>query len=91
MPNEADTPTSDCDELCAYLKASNATAITLRMSDIERVRGGTLPADARAVAWWANDPAQHQAQHGWLAAGWRVVLVDLKANTVTFARRSGKG
>ena len=60
------------------------------MSDIERIRDGTLPAAAGAVAWWANDPTQPQAQHGWLAAGWRVALLDLRASTVTFARRSGR-
>ena len=88
MTDDAETPASDCDGLCAHLAASQATAVTLGFDDIGELRGETLPeAAGKDSAWWANDPAQPQAARGWLAAGWRAALVDLKARTVTFARR----
>lgn len=34
MTDDVKTATSDCDGLCAYLAASQATAITLRIDDI---------------------------------------------------------
>jgi hypothetical protein len=58
--------------------------------EIESVLGATLPASARThEPWWrdASRGTRHvQATAGWIAAGWRVVHVDLRGGRVTFER-----
>ena len=52
------------------------------------ILGRALPATARAPRgyqqWWYKD-TRHQGWDGWTCVGWRVVTVDLAAETVTFA------
>ena len=54
---------------------------------------GPLPESAfERLQWWENDPRSPGGQcRAWLAAGWRVVHVDLVSQVVTFSRGWSKG
>ena len=55
---------------------------------VEEVLGFTLCNSARAYRpWWANDPSHAQALHGWLAAGWQAVDVDVGGEALMFVRQ----
>ena len=57
-------------------------------ADIEEVLGFTLCASARTYRpWWANDPSHSQARHGWLAAGWETVDIDMGGESLVFVRQ----
>lgn len=60
-------------------------------SDIESVLGCALPSSAgEHRTWWANHGGQMVHQKAWMAAGWRVDVIDLGRRRVTF-RRSRAG
>lgn len=66
--------------------------VELSFSSIEKLIGACLPAAARRHrAWWSNSRARHVQAAAWLAVGWRVARVDLKAENVTFARAETAG
>jgi hypothetical protein len=76
------------DRLRAYLEAATEARIELRFTDLAELVGG-LPASARNhAAWWANSPHGHSHARAWLDAGWRVVDLNLTAETVRFTRVS---
>jgi hypothetical protein len=55
---------------------------------LEKVLGFGLPNTARVDRpWWANTLQSNHAK-AWMSAGWKVHRVDLKQQTVTFARDS---
>lgn len=59
-------------------------------AEMEEVLGFSLPKAARGGdAWWGND-AEKPHNRAWLEAGWRVLAVDRKGETVTFARGEEK-
>ena len=88
VADDQDQPTTHDARLRDYLKASRASAVTLTFVDIEQLRGVPLPEIAYTqAAWWANNPAQPQAERGWLAAGWQTRLIDLDDRTITFSKR----
>jgi hypothetical protein len=61
--------------------------IALTFEQVGALAGGTLPAIAfRDRPWWANTKASPQGS-SWLASGWRVEKVFLKAQMVTFRRK----
>ncbi|MGP7997353.1 MAG: hypothetical protein ACLPKI_08540 [Streptosporangiaceae bacterium] len=73
------------DSLRDYLAGYGAgDEVRLTFGEVEEF-AGRLPLGARRLRqWWANDSTV-QAQ-AWRAAGWRVLLVDMGAEQVLFAR-----
>lgn len=70
-----------------HLVSQGTDQVDLRFADIDALVTGGLPKSAStARTWWSNTPSSRQAK-AWLAAGYDVVTVDLKARTVRFGRR----
>lgn len=73
------------DGLGRYFKEEREEKKTLRFNEIEDILGFSLPRSARTHRpWWANDETHVQAKDGWLAAGWEVQSVDVRAEVATF-------
>lgn len=72
--------------LRAYLESDDAGAIRMTFRQIEDVIGCALPLSARQYAhWWANDTTgNHTQAQAWMAAGRKVVQVDLIEQRVMF-------
>lgn len=61
--------------------------IALTFKELATVLGGKLPVTAsHDRPWWANTKSSPQGS-SWMAAGWKVERVYLKAQVVTFRRR----
>ncbi len=74
-----------------YLAARDSDRVEVGFFEIDQMVTGGLPKSASAQrGWWSNSPARVQAK-AWLAAGFQVTDVDLKATTVHFERRSAQG
>jgi hypothetical protein len=75
--------------ICELLARSGKHRVALSFQAIADLVDG-LPASAyNHEAWWRDASAgtRHtQASSGWLAAGYRVVDLDLNARQVTFGR-----
>jgi len=72
------------------LKAPAATAeLQFHFKEIEEILNAHLPPEARQfVNWWANQKSGKRAHaFAWMAAGWLIPKVDIKADRVTFKRR----
>lgn len=69
-----------------YLKTRDTTAVHMTFRHIEDVLGCALPLSARQYAhWWANDTTgNHTQAQAWLAAGRKVVKLDLIEQRVLF-------
>lgn len=67
--------------------AKDNDKLMLRFEDIESILGFELPPSARQLrSWWANDSMTHVQSRAWLFAGWRVSVIGLSSETVTFSR-----
>lgn len=71
-----------------YLKGRPENAVRLTFAKIEDILGCPLPGSAFTYAqWWANDrTGNHTQAQAWLAAGRKVVQLDLIGMRVTFIR-----
>lgn len=69
-----------------YLKEREEAAVRMTFRDIERIIGMRLPKSARIYRhWWANDTTgNHTQAHAWLAAGRKVVQLDIIEERVMF-------
>ena len=69
-----------------YLKNEDSVAVRMTFGQIEDVLGCALPLSARQYAhWWANDTTgNHSQAQAWLAAGRKVVKLDLIEQRVMF-------
>ncbi len=85
----SDETVSKYDPLRDHLKARPGNAVTMTFRQIEHVLGRRLPASARRYAhWWANDrTGNHVQANAWLAAGRKVVRLDLVECRVVFVKR----
>ncbi len=73
--------------LGAYLARQPGPTCVLTFREVEARLGRPLPPSACARRdWWNNRHVQSHAYHGWLAAGWRIVSVDLECQLVTFRK-----
>jgi hypothetical protein len=65
------------------------TETSLSFARVEGIIGDTLPASSRKYReWWANESrGSHVQAKAWLEAGWMVESVNLRGQTVTFARQ----
>lgn len=76
--------------LTEKLLNSQSKKISLSFTDIETIIESSLPESAYTYrAFWANTTS-HSIAHGWLAAGYKVVDVNMDAETVTFEKEPGK-
>jgi hypothetical protein len=83
-------PVSKYGAIRDLLGRSGEYTVTLSFERLAALASGGLPASAYIhEAWWrdASTGTTHsQARHGWLAAGHRVVALDLRGRRVTFGR-----
>jgi hypothetical protein len=65
------------------------TEASLSFAHIEGIIGDSLPASSgKYREWWANESTgSHVQAKAWLGAGWIVESVNLRGQTVIFARR----
>lgn len=63
--------------------------LQFHFKEIEEILNAHLPPEARQfVNWWANQKSGKRAHaFAWMAAGWLIPKVDIKADRVTFKRR----
>jgi len=76
------------DAIARYLtdQSESISQLPLTFAELERKSGCTLPPTARVERpWWANTLRNPQGR-AWLTAGWRVAVVKLGEERVTFAR-----
>ena len=73
--------------LGGYLTRQPGPSCALSFREIEACLGRPLPPTAGVRRdWWRNRHVDSHAYHGWLAAGWRIVSVDLERQLVTFRK-----
>ena len=77
------------DPLVKFFKGATGTSITLRLREIERIIGDTLPPSAKGNgAWWGNEAmktTRHTWSKAWVGHGWSA-SPDLPNERVTFTR-----
>ena len=63
---------------------SKTREVEFRFSELEKIINAHLPPEARQFPnWWANQKSGKRAQaFAWMAAGWIVIKVDIKAGWV---------
>jgi DNA-binding transcriptional regulator YiaG len=70
-----------------YLRHSEADEVQFSFAQIEALLGTGLPPSARAKrAWWSNRASGAQAA-AWMTTRYRVVAIDLQAESVTFRKQ----
>lgn len=75
------------DSLGRYLGEQKKELKTLGFGRVEEILGFPLPMSARTHRpWWANDETHVQAVDGWVSVGWKVKLVNLAREIVTFEK-----
>lgn len=69
-----------------FLKNNTSNKISLTISEIERIIGGSLPFSAyKYPAWWSNSPT-HPLMKKVLGIGWRSGNLNLKDKTISFSK-----
>jgi hypothetical protein len=76
------------DPLTAVLQRQERDTIRMSFQRLEEIIAASLPPTARSDrTWWNNTFNRTRVQaHAWLNAGWKVDVVDLTRETVTFMR-----
>lgn len=70
--------------LTEYFMNNASKSVSLSFRDIENLIGCPLPNSARIHrAFWANTTT-HSIAHGWLAAGYKVVDVNMTSEQIVF-------
>ena len=78
---------SKYDPIGQWLNEHEIETISLSFDRIETEIGVTLPDAARSHRqWWGNITHGHAQSRSWMRSGYRVVGLDLKGETVSFAR-----
>lgn len=89
LPDEASVPEdSRYVPLAQWLQSQpiERERVPLTFKEIESIINNTLPSSARQhPSWWANDPSDNP-QSQWVEAGWRVAIIKINEERVTFAR-----
>ena len=72
-----------------FLTAQPSDAVTLSLTQIAAIVGGSLPVLASKRWWWATANARVVRAQSWRAAGWDVTAVTWRSREwwVTFRRR----
>jgi hypothetical protein len=76
------------DPLTAFLQRQERDTIRMSFQRLEEIIAAPLPPTARSDrTWWGNTFNRTRVQaHAWLNAGWKVDVVDLARELVTFMR-----
>jgi hypothetical protein len=76
------------DPLTAFLHRQERDTIRMSFQRLEKIIAASLPPTARSDrTWWGNTFNRTRVQaHAWLNAGWKVDVVDLARELVTFVR-----
>jgi hypothetical protein len=76
------------DPLTAFLQRQDRDAVRMSFQRLEEIIAASLPATARSDrTWWGNTFNRARVQaHAWLNAGWKVDVIDLTRELVTFIR-----
>jgi hypothetical protein len=72
---------------------SKTREVEFRFSELEKIINAHLPPEARQFPnWWANQKSGRRAQaFAWMAAGWIVIKVDIKAGLVRLKNMKVEG
>ncbi len=72
---------------------STTREVEFRFAELERIINAHLPPEARQFPnWWANQKSGKRSQaFAWMAAGWVVVKVDIKAGLVRLKNMEVEG
>ncbi len=76
------------ERLRKFLANLNSDVIELSFDEVSRIIGGLPKSAFEKISWWDNDEKRKQAREGWLAAGFRVVGVNLNRRLVVFSKLS---
>lgn len=76
--------------LKTHLEAQHTEEVAMRFVDIEQVIGSKLPPSGRNHRiWWANSRGSNNpAAHAWMDAGYKVVQMNMSAETLVFLKSS---
>lgn len=75
------------DPLREHLARLDEVVWAVKLDEVEKILGSTLPMSAREHrTWWANSGGSLVHQNAWLEAGWRVDHTDLRRDLVVFRR-----
>jgi len=70
-----------------YLHNNKQEEIKISLSKLEKLIDAKLPLSAHTTkAWWSNRKSGGLQSQAWLAAGYRVIAVDLLSKEVTFGK-----
>ncbi len=76
---------SKYDPLFDFLATLGGEPLAIAFDGLERATGLTLPYAARHHRqWWSNGTNAHTQAVAWMAVGYKVTDLDLKAGTVRF-------
>ncbi len=76
-------------KLTETLRKADSDIVSMSFGEIESIIEDALPNSARNHrAFWANTTT-HSIAHGWLAAGYKVVDVNMISQTVVFEKYKG--
>lgn len=65
--------------LYAYLKKCKKDVIELKLGEINKILGFSLPASAKITQWWSNSPENgHTQAAAWVYAGFSVSFIKGK-------------
>lgn len=76
------------DRLRRFLSKLECDVVELSFDEVSSIVNGLPKAAFERREWWSNDEKQTQAKNGWLAAGFRVIGVNLKNKLVVFSKVS---
>lgn len=80
--------TGKYDRLKKFLSSLDCDVVELSFDEVSSIVNGLPKAAFEQREWWDNDEKHVQAKNGWLAAGFRVVGVNLKNKLVVFSKVS---
>ena len=84
--------TGKYNRLYTHLRLQDGNEWNTTFNEVEEILGFQLPNSARMHrSWWSNQVnGGHSQAFAWQAAGWRVLTVDLKQESLIFKRINSK-
>ena len=70
-----------------FLTKTKARSVTLTFEQVESILCRPLPRSAYShPEWWSNNTKGHSHARSWVEAGWRTREINLKEQSIVFAR-----
>jgi hypothetical protein len=88
MAKRPQRPGKKYDPVRQYLASASVDRVTVAFGAVEAILGDALPPSAWVSRTWWRTTFPSTQSDGWQQGRWRVMAVDLKAQTVTFVRQS---